>query len=152
MITYKCSILVIIKNVIYSLFGGVAAWLVASCFLEFNTAVMIGVGLCVIMLYFTLFGDRIKITVDDDILAVYRHGKIKHQFNLKEVGLHANVRTSQGDSDCMLTITESNGDETSVDCSLLGASRFYKLLHTLKVTDPAPVVVETIKAEAVGEE
>ena len=105
------------KKASYGVLGGGVAALVASWFLELKFAVAIGVVLGLMIVYFAL----------------------------GEVELSAKIKTSDGDSDCTLTVTESNGTETNIDCSMLGRSRFYKLLDTLHVTDPEPVAVSTKK-------
>ena len=142
---YKSSLFVKIKNVIYGIFGGGALTFIASWFVSLEIAIIIGVAGFLLMAYFALIGDNIRVIVDGDFFSVYRGKKEKHRFNWKEVGIHANIKTTDGDSDCKLTVEDPDGETTYIDCSMLGASRFYKLLDAIGVTDAKPVAVETIK-------
>ena len=142
---YKSSLFVRIKNVIYGIFGGaILAW-IANWFLRMELAIAIGVAAFLLIAYFALVGDNIKIIVEGDFFAVHKRGKEKYRFNYKEVGIHANIKTDGTDSDCLLTIEEANGKQTQLDCSMLGRSRFYKLLDSLQVTDAQPMKVATTK-------
>lgn len=142
---FKSSNFIVLKNIVYGIFGGAFLALIAYWFLPFYIAAAIGCAAFLFMLYCALYGDRIRIVVEDDRFFIYRRKKLKHQFVRREVGLYAKIRTSDGDSDCTLTVEEADGNKTYIDCSLLGASRFYKLLDALDVTDPEPVAVKTTK-------
>ena len=145
MIVYKSSLFIIAKNVFYGIFGGGFAGLVASWFsLDLIFSIPIGVLVGSFIIYSALIGDNIRVEIDGDTLSFYRLGKLKHQFQISRVGLHAKIRTSDGDSDCNLTITDEEGKSTNIDCSMLGKSRFYKLLDSLKVFDE-PVELPTRK-------
>jgi len=143
MIVYKSSAFVIIKNVIYGVIGGVVAAFIAHIFLQWYLSAAIGVVLGLFVVYIALIGDNIKVVIDGDALSVYRRGKRKYYFKISEVELRARIKTTDGDSDCDLSVTERNGDVTCIDCSMLGKSRFYKLLESLHVTDAAPAAVRT---------
>jgi len=140
--TFKSSAFIIVKNVIYGIVGGAVAALIASWFLELTVAIIIGAVLGLLIIYFAVVGDNIEIVVESDHFFVRRRGKVKYAFKTDEVGIHAKIRTKSGDSSCALVVTKSDGSQTAIDCSMLGASRFHKLLAALHVTD-APVEVKT---------
>jgi hypothetical protein len=133
--------------VLYGVAGGAVAALIASWFLDLTAAVVIGAFLGLLIIYFTLFSDNIRIVVDGDDFTVFRRGKVRHSFKLSEVGVHARIRTKSGDSDCKLTVEDAAGGKTYIDCSMLGASRFYRLLEALHVTDSEPAEIKTTKKE-----
>lgn len=135
MITYKSSLFVIIKNVIYGVAGGAVLALILSWFID-NLVIAIAIAAVVglFVVYLALFGDNIKIVIDGDDLSFYKMGKLKHHFKISEVGFRAKIKTRDGDSDCNLTVLSADGSETTIDCSMLGNSRFYKLLDSLDIT------------------
>ena len=143
MLVFKSSLFVIVKNVAYALGGGAFAALIASIWLELIIAIIIGVAFALLMTYFAVFGDNFRVEVAGDIFTVYRRNKIKHQFDVTEVSLHARIKTVDGDSDCKLTVTGCDGKSAHIDLSMLGQSRFYKLLDALGVLDAEPIEVKT---------
>jgi hypothetical protein len=145
MLTFKSSAFIIVKNIIYGVFGGGVAALIASWFLDLTVAVAIGAVLGLLIIYFALFGDNIRVVVGDGEFSVFRGRKLKHSFKLNEVGFHASIRTKNGDSDCTLTVEQADGTKTSIDCGMLGASRFNRLLDALGVADSEPIAVKTTK-------
>ena len=146
MTVYKSSIFVLLKNVFYGIGGGFVAALIGNAFMDMLYAIILGIVLGAAVIYITLVSDNIKVTIDGDILSFYRLGKLKHQFSISRVGLHARIKSSGGDSDCTLTVTEPDGRETAIDCSMLGERRFYKLLDELKVGDE-PIELATTKKD-----
>jgi hypothetical protein len=134
-----------IKHVVYGVFGGGLLALIASFFMRLEIAIAIGIAGFLLMAYSALIGDNIKIIVDDGWFSVFKGKKEKYRFNLNEVSIFASIKTTDGDSDCMLTVEEAAGEKTFIDCSMLGRNRFYKLLDTLGVTEPNPVQVITKK-------
>ncbi len=147
MTVIKSSALIMVKNTIYGVAGGFVAALIASWFLDLNIAIGIGVVLGLIMIYFALIGDNIRVEIDGDSLSFFSKGKLRHQFAISEVKLSAKIKTSRGDSDCDLAVTDKEGKITHIDCSMLGASRFYRLLDALHVTNSEPIAVKTQKAD-----
>lgn len=147
---YKSSLFVIGKNVVYGVGGGFVAALVLSWFISAGVAVVLGCLAGLAIIYFAVIGDNIRVTLDDDTLAIYRLGKLKHSFKVAECSFNAKIVTTTGsavsDSDCDLTIADAGGEETTIDCSMLGRSRFLELLDDLGFNDQAPSAVPTTKA------
>ncbi len=139
---YKSSSFVIVKNCVYALFGGAAAALIASIWLDWQVAAAIGGGLCLLMLYFALFGDRISICIDGDSVRILRGQKVKQAFLLSQVELSAHIKTVDSDSDCTLTARYPDNSTKSIDCTMLGRARFLRLLDDLGVTNQ-PVKIPT---------
>ena len=145
---FKSSLFIIVKNVFYGIFGGAAIALIMYMFMEdLVIPIIVGTVLGLLIIYFAIVKDNIRIIVDPDRFTVYRGKKLKHSFNTKEVSMHAKIKTVDGDSDCTLTVTTPDGKETRIDCSMLGQSRFYKLLDALDVFDGEPVEVRTKKKQ-----
>lgn len=142
---YKSSVFIKIKNVIYAIFGGAALSFIASWFLSLEIAIAIGAVIFLAITYFALIRDNIRIIVDGDYFSVYRGKKERHRFNRTEVSISAKIKTTNGDSDCTLTVEEPTGETTYIDCSMLGASRFEKLLESIGAAEPRTVEVITTK-------
>ena len=145
---YKSSLFVIGKNVVYGIAGGFIIALALSWFIDSLAASLAGAAAGLAILYFTIIGDNIRIVVTDDAVEVYRLTALKHSFKLADCRFNAKIVTSGSiisDSECNLTITGEDGDETTIDCSMLGYRRFMALLDDLGVTNPDPVEVPTTK-------
>lgn len=145
MVVYKSNPFVIIKNLVFAAFGGLLAAMIAGWFLGTTIAVVIGAAIALYVTYCVLFRDNFKIVADDGVLSFYRRENLAYRFIINDVGFHANIRTSMGDSDCTLTVTEPDGSVTRIDCTTIGEGPFYELLDLLKVTDPEPNAIETKK-------
>ncbi|MCL1890959.1 MAG: hypothetical protein FWG00_02915 [Coriobacteriia bacterium] len=141
---YQSSLFVKIKEIVYGVAGGAVLALILSWFLRWEIALAAGIAVLLLSILFALFFNNIKIVVDGDSFSVHRGSKEKHRFNLSEVGISALIKTTDGDSDCALSVTQANGEMTNIDCSMLGARRFNRLLDTLGVTDPEPEKIKTI--------
>ena len=135
MITYKSSLLIILRNLICAAFGSGIVILLLSLFLELNAAIIIGFAALTYFLYLALAGNNIIIVINGDELSFYRQQKLKHRFNLNKVELYAKVRTINGSSDCSLIVIEGSCKQTCIDCSMLGAKTFYKLLYALNMNE-----------------
>ena len=136
---YKSSLFIIVKNVIYGICGGAVIAFILNLLLLTYLAVIIGAVVGLLIIYFAVIGDNIRVVIDGDNFTVYRRGKAKHSFNMCEVSLEARIKNRAGD--CILTVTEQNGESTRIDCSMLGQNRFYRLLADLRVVgEPAEVV------------
>lgn len=146
---YKSSLYIIIKNIIYGIFGGAFATFIASIWLELTYSIAIGGTLGLLIIYFAVFGDNIRLLIDDEKLRIYRFRKLKHEFDLNEVSFSARIKTTYdsagSDSDCTLNVTKKDGETVSIDCSMLGARRFYRLLDDLEINNGAPTKLETKK-------
>lgn len=146
---YKSSLFVIGKNIVYGIGGAFVAALVASWFLSGFLAVLIGLAAGAAIIYFAVIGDNITVTLDDATMSVHRLGKLLHTFNREECSFHAKVVTTTdvtSDSDCTLTVTDADGEETALDCSMLGKTTFMRLLDDLGFNDQPAVAVATTKA------
>ena len=141
--TFKSSVLIIIGNVLYGIIGAAIVAVILSFFLVAGLSIAIGAIVGLVIIYFAVIGDNIKLTIDDETLKVYKGSRVKHSFERNSVAISAQIKTVDGDSDCKLTVTNADGEETHVDCSMLGLSRFYKLLDELGVFKPEPIAVKT---------
>ncbi len=148
---YKSSLFIIIKNIVYGIVGGAFAGFIATIWLDPLYCILIGSGLGLLLIYFAVFGDNIKLVIEDDKLYVYRFSKLKYEFNLEEVEINARIKTTYdsagSDSDCTLNVVKETGETVRVDCSMLGVTRFYRLLEDLKITDNVPTKVVTKKKD-----
>ena len=146
---YKSSLFVIGKNILYGVGGGFVAALVLSWFINGSVAVVIGILAGLAIIYFAVIGDNIRVELDGETLAIYRLGKLRHSFKLAESSFRAKVVTTSdstgSDSDCDLTVVGPDGEETRIDCSMLGYGRFMELLDDLGFNDQKPEVVPTLK-------
>ncbi len=60
----------------------------------------------------------------DDTASFYNLGRLKHEYKIDNVGYSARIKTTDGDSDCTLTVIEADGEENYIDCSMMGKQRF----------------------------
>ena len=144
---YGASWLVIGKNVLYGVGGGFLAALVASWFVSFLLAVALGLVAGAAIIYFAVFADNITVVVDDETISVLRFGQSLHSFPREGHSFQARVVTTTGDglpdSECWLTVVDPGGNETRIDCGMLGRGRFLALLDDLGLNDPEPIAVPT---------
>lgn len=145
---YKSSVLVIAKNIVYAVAGAFVAALILHWFINEAVAIAIGCLAGLAIAYFAVYQDNITVAVGDETLWVRRFGKILHSFILEECSFRANITTTSdsagSDSDCILVVSDASGDETSIDCSMMGAGRFYELLEDLGlVNNPNPTPLPT---------
>ncbi len=145
MTEFKSSSFVIVKNLLYAVFGGAAAVFIAHIWLNFTYSIIIGSALCLILAYFALFGDNLRAVIDGDELIVYRGKKEKYRFTISQCHFHSRMVTKSGDSDCHLTITSPDGSSQTVDFSMLGASRYYRFLDALGFNDETQTLETTKK-------
>lgn len=141
--TFKSSVLIIVGNVLYGIIGSVVVAVLLSFFLMPWLSIVIGAIVGLVIVYFAVVGDNVKLTVDDETLTVYKGSRVKYNFDRSAVTMSAHIKNVDGDSDCKLTVTNVTGEETHIDCSMLGLNRFYLLLDALGVFKPEPVAVKT---------
>ena len=148
---YKSSLYIIIKNIVYGICGGGVAALIIHIWLELIPSIAIGTALGLFIIYLAVYSDNIKLVIDSEKLSIYRFSKLKHEFNLSEVSIGATVKTTYdgagSDSDCYLIITKSENEVERIDCSMLGARRFYRMLDDLEINNGDPVKIKTKKKE-----
>lgn len=145
---YKPSIFVLAKNVVYGLAGGFVAALILDAFLPYVLAYLLGIAACIAILYFTLYSDNISVKLDESNISSFRFGKLLYEFPLEGTSFSAKIVTTQeavSDSDCYLTIKTFDGDEETIDCSMLGKNTFEELLKDLGLTDREAEKLETTK-------
>ena len=139
MITYKSSLLIIIRNLICAVFGSGIVILLLSLPLELNTAIIIGFVVLIYFLYLALISNNITIIISGDELSFYKQQKLEHSFNLNKVELYAKIRMINGGCDCYLIVSEGSCKQTCINCSMLGTETFYKLLYDLNMTEFEPI-------------
>ena len=149
---YKSSLFIIVKNIVYGVAGGFTAALVASWFLGSSAAIVIGFAVCAAIIYFAVIGDNITVVVENGEMIVSRFSRELHRFTLDECAFNAKIVTTSdmtgGDSDCTLRVIDADGEETSIDCTMMGRTRFMRLLEDLGlVNGPAVPLATTRKSE-----
>lgn len=149
MTIYKSSLFIIGKNIVYAVAGACVAAFILNIFVSEAVAVGIGALTGLAIAYLVIYQNIITVEVGDGIMTVSRFGKRQHEFELAGCSLRANIRTTSDstgtDSDCTLTVIREDGDETHIDCTMMGADRFYELLEDLGLVNPDPVPLRTTK-------
>ena len=71
--------------------------------------------------------------------------KIK-SYDIDKCKFSAKIVTTNGDSECVLNITDENGNIDYIDCELIGFSQFNNLLNDLKIIgdEANPIKIKTI--------
>ena len=145
MITYKGSLWIVIRNLLYGIGGSSLVTLIASCFLEFKIVFIIGAVVFSCFIYLALAGNSTNIVIKSEELSFYKQNKLKHRFNINKVDLYAKIRTQYGGSDCFLIVIEENRNQIVINCSMLGKNRFRRLLSDLCMAELEPIAIQ-IKA------
>ena len=135
---FKRSAFTMIWGIVAAPFSGFVVWLVVGWFLGDYPIIPYLAGLLTILiiLYVSIFSERIKFEIDNNELRYYKGKRLRETHVLADIGVgyHTKIyRGVGGDNDLKLKIYNYNTDkESTIDCSPLGQSRFYKLYSCIK--------------------
>ncbi|WP_428897698.1 hypothetical protein Dip518_001489 [Parelusimicrobium proximum] len=148
---YKPSMFVLGKNIVYALCGGFVAGLIAEWLLPSFLALLIAIAVAGAVAYLTLYTNNISVNLDDKTISFFRFGKLIKQYPLEGTGFKAKITTTSDsagtDADCDLTVIPAEGEEETIDCSMLGDDTFWELIKDLGLTDKAPQKIKTEKKD-----
>lgn len=137
---FKSNPLVIGKNIIFAVFGGILVAIIANFFLTSFLSVILGIVIFGAISYLALVSNNIKVVIDGNKLTFYRGAKETHSFTISECSFHSLIQSSLEDSSCDLTIkTPEDNYGVTIDCSMLGKNRYLQLLDALGFNDQEPI-------------
>jgi len=138
---YKRSMFSMIKGIVGAPFAGIVAIIIVSFFVD-NQVILavIGVATAVAVLFVTLVSEDIRVEVDERELRYFKRSKLSESFPLANLGVGYRTKVERGllgneDLTLKLLLLDT-GEERALDCSALGAGRFYKLFETLEARTP----------------
>lgn len=138
---YKASVFELVRLSVSLVFGCAVAAIILSLFIRNDLLLMAICGLIVLICVFVVAADaRLSVQVDGTTLKQYKGGKLAHEFVLAECSFAS--RTASGSNtvgtDRKLQITDKDGFNTTLDCSILGQKAYEQLLDQLGFFDKAP--------------
>lgn len=129
---YKVRLYRVLMNCVYGLVTAGIAFFVANIWLDTLYSIAIGLVIAVLYLWLVILGNLIEVTVDGNNLIV-KKGSKKSTYLIDECGFKARMKTSGGETECMLYITMPDGKTESVDFELIGIKQFEALLYDIGV-------------------
>jgi len=133
---YKRSAWTLIKGLISAPFAGFVAAIIVSFFANGIYPIIAGAVIFILVCISSIFSENVRFELNDTELRHFRGRKLKgtYKFDRIVVGYHSrSQRGLLGDNDIQLIIrTAETGRETQLDCSPLGAKRFYEMFAILE--------------------
>ena len=131
--TYKVRPHRVLVNLVFGICASLVVWVVSGIWLEEPYTYAAGAGLFVLYCLLVLWGNLISIHVSGNTLTVKKRGKLLHSFQIDQCSFHAYTKSSGGDNECSLYVATPDGNETHIDCELIGVTNFNRLLGDLGV-------------------
>ena len=142
-----------ILGVVSAPFSALVVFFVGSVFTE-NMMILIGAsaGICITIVYISVFGENITLELDGSTLRYYRRRKLKYEFDAAACSFRYKIVSGSGllsSSDIKLYVTDMSSElqkEIQLDCSPIGQKRFHELFELLgELTRHEIPVITTIK-------
>ncbi len=127
-------------NIIYGIFAsGFVGILVGYFSDKVSYAIIAAVVTFPAYLWVVIISNLITITVSKAHLTV-KKGNKEEFFVLEQCGISAETITRNGDTECLLFITDPEGKIHRIDCELIGIDQFEHLMEDLGIIgENAPV-------------
>ncbi len=121
----------IILNLVLGLILPALVLFIANGWLLSTTnSIIVAVVLYLLYICLVILNNIIKITVSGNELTVKQGRKVRY-FEIDKCSFYAQTNSSGGETSCELTITEANGNQSFIDCELIGIKQFEELLDDL---------------------
>ena len=144
--TYKPKLYRIILNVVYSILGVIVLFYLLTYFIS-NINIIVIISLLFLVGYYkiVIYNTYATICIDDNKLIYKNKNKIK-SYDIDKCKFSAKIVTTNGDSECVLNITDENVNIYYIDFELIGFSQFNNLLNDLKIIgdEANPIKIKTI--------
>ena len=126
-----------IYRILFNLLCGVAlsffVFYISQIWLTQLTSIIITALIFLSYIWLVIWGNFITIIVTDKELIV-KNGKKEDVYEFSKYYFRARTVSSRGDTECTLYAIDENGNETIIDCELIGIGQFKHLLADLKLT------------------
>ena len=130
---YKSKIYKIIFNL---LCGGALSFFVfyiAQIWLTQLTSIIITIVVFLSYIWLVIWENFITIIVNDKELIV-KNGKKEDRYEFSKYSFYAKTVSSRNNTECTLHAIDENGNETIIDCELIGIGQFTNLINDLKLS------------------
>ena len=109
------------------------------------TSIIITILVFLSYIWLVIWGNFITIIINDRELIV-KNGKKEDRYEFTKYYFRARTVSSRGDTECSLYAIDENGNETHIDCELIGIGQFRQLINDLKL-DVGVNKINTIKKD-----
>ena len=140
---YKSRIYRIIFNLLCGAALSFFVFYIAQIWLTQLTSIIITILVFLSYIWLVICGNLITIIVNDKELIV-KNGKKEDKYEFSKYYFRARTVSSRGDTECSLYAIDENGNETHIDCELIGIGQFRQLINDLKL-DVGVNKINTIK-------
>ena len=142
---YKSRIYRIIFNLLCGAALSFFVFYIAQIWLTQLTSIIITILVFLSYIWLVICGNLITIIVNDKELIV-KNGKKEDKYEFSKYYFRARTVSSSGDTECSLYAIDENGNETPIDCELIGIGQFRQLINDLKL-DVGVNKINTIKKD-----
>ena len=130
---YKSRVYRVIFNFLCGAILSIFVFFIAHIWLSQLTSIIITILIFLSYIWLVIWGNFITIIVNDKELIV-KNGKKEDRYEFNKYHFRAKTVSSRGDTECTLYAIDENGNETIIDCELIGIGQFKCLLADLKLT------------------
>ena len=142
---YKSRIYRIIFNLLCGAALSFFVFYIAQIWLTQLTSIIITILVFLSYIWLVIWGNFITIIVNEKELIV-KNGKKENRYEFNKYYFRARTVSSRGDTECSLYAIDENGNETHIDCELIGIGQFRQLINDLKL-DVGVNKINTIKKD-----
>ena len=142
---YKSRIYRIIFNLLCGAALSFFVFYIAQIWLTQLTSIIITILIFLSYIWLVIWGNFITIIINDRELIV-KNGKKEDRYEFTKYYFRARTVSSRGDTECSLYAIDENGNETHIDCELIGIGQFRQLINDLKL-DVGVNKINTIKKD-----
>ena len=130
---YKSRIYRILFNLLCGAVLSFFVFYISQIWLTQLTSIIIASLIFLLYIWLVIWGNFITIIVNEKELIV-KNGKKEDVYEFSKYYFRARTVSSRGDTECTLYAIDENGNETIIDCELIGIGQFKCLLADLKLT------------------
>ena len=142
---YKSRVYRVIFNFLCGAVLSLFVFFIAHIWLSQLISIIITTVIFLSYIWLVIWGNFITIIVNDKELIV-KNGKKEDKYEFSKYHFHAKTVSSRGDTECTLYAIDENGNETIIDCELIGIGQFMELINDLKLDGSEKVnKINTIK-------
>ena len=142
---YKSRVYRIIFNLLCGAALSFFVFYIAQIWLTLLTSIIITILVFLFYIWLVIWGNFITIIVNEKELIV-KNGKKENRYEFNKYYFRARTVSSRGDTECSLYAIDENGNETHIDCELIGIGQFRQLINDLKL-DVGVNKINTIKKD-----
>ena len=144
---YKSRVYRVIFNFLCGAVLSLFVFFIAHIWLSQLISIIITTVIFLSYIWLVIWGNFITIIVTNKELIV-KNGKKEGRYEFSKYHFRAKTVSSRGDTECTLYAIYENGNETIIDCELIGIGQFMELINDLKLDGSEKVnKINTIKKD-----